>query len=128
MRQSQVGVVRPQGQPELGSWRKHPVRLAGALCGQVVDEDPDVSLGASNPQRRFALGQASRVNTSDDTLWGRGGGGGSSRIGQRGSLWGAGGGGRVNLGPVGSIFSKKLDFPINSHKDRASQASLYCYI
>ena len=49
-RQTFVGIVDPQMQPELGARREHPVRLIGALGDQVVDQNSGVALGPADYQ------------------------------------------------------------------------------
>ena len=53
--QTQVGIVLAQMQAVLGARGEHPIRLAGAVGHQVVDQDPDVGLFAARAPCALAL-------------------------------------------------------------------------
>src|SRR5690348_16360945 len=50
-----IGVVVPQRQPIFIARREYPIRLIDALLYQVLDQDPDVRLFSSQPQRLALL-------------------------------------------------------------------------
>ena len=67
-RQALVGVVRPQGQPVFGARGEHPVRLAGAAGDEVIDQHPDISVGAVEHQRLRSARRERRVEAGDEAL------------------------------------------------------------
>lgn len=50
-----IGIVRPEGHAELHTAGEHPVRLAGAQSGKVIDQDTNVAFGATDNERGLAL-------------------------------------------------------------------------
>src|SRR5271166_5245982 len=63
-----VCIIDAQVQPELSARGKHPVGFVGALADQVVDQNPCVSLGASNDDRILLADSACGVEASDQAL------------------------------------------------------------
>src|SRR5579862_3647336 len=63
-----IRVVDPKLEAKLGAGRKHAVGLVGTLCNQVLDQDPDISLGARNDEWIAAADRTSRIQASYQTL------------------------------------------------------------
>ncbi len=63
-----VGVVEPQPQAKLRPGGEHPVRLVGAAAHQVVDQNADVRLVATQDHRGLAAHPPDRVDPRHDPL------------------------------------------------------------
>ena len=63
-----IGIVGPEGHAELHAAGEHPVRLAGAQRGKVVDQDANVAFGATHNERGLAVNPQASIDPSNHTL------------------------------------------------------------
>ncbi len=70
-RQPLVGIVGPEGQPELGAGREHAVRFGYAPAGQVVHHDADIALVPADRDGIAAARRSCRIQPCHDPLPGR---------------------------------------------------------
>lgn len=50
-----ISIVRPKGHAELHAAGEHPVWLAGAQSGKVIDQDTNVAFSATDDERGLAM-------------------------------------------------------------------------
>src|SRR5437868_4136895 len=66
--QAHIGVILSENQSIFGSGSKHAIRLGGALCYQIVNENSDISLISAQDNRLFGLNAPGRVYSSHQAL------------------------------------------------------------
>src|SRR5437870_8007797 len=65
---AKIRIVLAQNESIFGPRRKHPVRLAGSLRNQVVNEDADIGLVAPEYNGLVTMHTSSRVDTGHESL------------------------------------------------------------
>ena len=70
MYQAKLGTPVVKQEPMLGPARKHAIRLVGAFCDQVVDQNANVAFVAANDQWLEATNCVHRVDSGDQALAG----------------------------------------------------------
>ena len=68
LRQPQIGVIRPQTEPELRARGKHPIGFGDPLSGKIVHHDPEVRFRPVEPYRGLAASRSSGIDPREQAL------------------------------------------------------------